>query len=193
MPNIVWLKNGNGDLSYTRKVTLTNLVKDGSFESGSPWVSGYSPDASEHIFGNKANKLSDTTIAQQALDVLPIVGHKYYGREYIKSSGEIGAADMRFEIHGGDGVGLNWVFGLNSGNFANWSVISNIQTIDAVNASSYNIRSFVVAAQNPAWIDGVMVIDLTEAFGAGKEPDKEWCDNYIPWFDGTIQLSLKGG
>ena len=32
-------------------------------------------------------------------------------------------------------------------------------------------------------IDDIMLIDLTEAFGKGKEPTREWCDANIPFFE----------
>ena len=35
-----------------------------------------------------------------------------------------------------------------------------------------------------------MLIDLTDAFGSGNEPTKEWCDENIPWFDDKITLSI---
>jgi hypothetical protein len=38
------------------------------------------------------------------------------------------------------------------------------------------------------WFDGIMLIDLTEAFGAGNEPSVSWCDANIPYFIGTIIL-----
>lgn len=37
---------------------------------------------------------------------------------------------------------------------------------------------------NSAYIDSIMLIDLTEAFGAGKEPDKMWCNANLT-FDNT--------
>lgn len=40
------------------------------------------------------------------------------------------------------------------------------------------------ATQEVKW-DDVMFIDLTEAFGAGKEPTKEWCDANLSFFNGT--------
>jgi hypothetical protein len=36
------------------------------------------------------------------------------------------------------------------------------------------------------WFDGIMLIDLTESFGAGNEPSLNWCDNNIPYFTGTL-------
>ena len=33
--------------------------------------------------------------------------------------------------------------------------------------------------------DNVILIDLTETFGAGNEPDQAWCDANIDWFEGS--------
>lgn len=46
-----------------------------------------------------------------------------------------------------------------------------------------------------AWVDDAMLIDLTECFGSGNEPDKTWCDSNIPYFEKTYiygaKLSIK--
>ena len=34
-----------------------------------------------------------------------------------------------------------------------------------------------------------MINDLTESFGVGKEPSKEWCDKNIPFFEGTKKIN----
>lgn len=39
------------------------------------------------------------------------------------------------------------------------------------------------------YVDGLMLIDLTEAFGEGKEPTREWCDANIPFFKNTYCFS----
>lgn len=46
-----------------------------------------------------------------------------------------------------------------------------------------------MALNTMAYIDDVMLIDLTAAFGAGNEPTQEWCDTNIEYFSGnkTIQ------
>ena len=36
-----------------------------------------------------------------------------------------------------------------------------------------------------AYYDCFIVVDLTATFGSGNEPDKEWCDRHINYFDGT--------
>jgi hypothetical protein len=38
------------------------------------------------------------------------------------------------------------------------------------------------------YYDGLMLIDLTAAFGEGKEPDRAWCDENIPFFTGETIL-----
>ena len=46
-------------------------------------------------------------------------------------------------------------------------------------------------------IDGLMLIDLTEACGEGNEPTKEWCDANLAFTTGnttaTMTLNHKGG
>lgn len=39
------------------------------------------------------------------------------------------------------------------------------------------------------YFDGYLLVDLTEAFGAGNEPSQEWCDENIEWFEGTTKIS----
>ena len=48
-----------------------------------------------------------------------------------------------------------------------------------------------MSTTSDTWIDGVMLIDLTEAFGIGKEPTKDWCDNNIPYFKDTHTIKIR--
>ena len=172
-------------------VSMTNLVEDGSFETTGTWTT-WSTDAlvtEQSLFGSKSLKLTGDQLANVSVET-PIAGHKYYGREYIKTDGEVTIGDGRFEVHGGDGVGLNWVYGWNRGNYPNWTMQSAVHEIEVVNASSYVLRTFKVGGTGTAYIDGILLVDLTESFGAGFEPDKEWCDTYIPFFEGTQRVEL---
>ena len=38
-----------------------------------------------------------------------------------------------------------------------------------------------------AYSDGLIVVDLTETFGVGKEPTLDWCDTRIIWSNGVLQ------
>ena len=173
------------------KVTLRNLVADGSFETTNTW-STWSTDAlvtEQAYLGATSLKLTGDQLAQVPVE-LPILNHVYYAREYIRTDGDVTSVDGRFEVHGGDGVGLNWVYGWNRGNYPGWTIQSGVHKIEAVNASSYVLRTFKVGGSGTAYVDGVMLIDLTAAFGSGFEPDKEWCDTHIPFFDGSKVLTL---
>ena len=38
------------------------------------------------------------------------------------------------------------------------------------------------------WADGMMLVDLTNDFGAGNEPDREWCDANIPFTTSSVAV-----
>ena len=161
---------------------LDNIVPDGDMESSS-W-SGGNYSTTEKLFGSRSQYFpaNSTTVQTISIPTMPVVGHKYYGRHYLKTDGNVTAADCRFEWYAGDGPGLNYVFGYNQGNYPNWTMESSIITVDAVNGSSYVCRSFDVNNTGAVWADGLMIVDLTEAFGSGNEPTKHWCDENIPFF-----------
>ena len=162
-------------------IHLDNLIPGVGFSGTNSWTGG-TIDWSVTADGDVASLRLDkgTSVASTPIEVQPILGHKYYGRELIKTNGNVNATDCRFELYAGDGQGLNWVFGYNSGNYPNWTINSGIITIDQLKGSNYVIRTFVVNSTNNVWIDDVILIDLTTAFGKGNEPSKEWCDQNIP-------------
>lgn len=171
-------------------IVLKNIVPNNSFEQDTEWT-GVVYDTTEHYQGTRSSKLAGTTVNRTVQISTPIVGHKYYGRNYIKSQGDIQPADCRFEWYAGDGEGLNFVFAWNRGNFPNWTMQSAIATVNVVNGTSYIVRNFVVNAVNPCWTDCLMIVDLTEAFGSGNEPNKEWCDSNIPYFESAYEMRFE--
>ena len=181
--------------SYVNIIKFTNLVKNGSFENLSNWITWLDlpRDSTQSKYGKYSLKLGGDTLNGDALASTainkPIVGHKYYGREYLKTNGELTAEDCRFEIISTDIVPEEpHIFGWNTGNYPDWTMISDIITIPHANANSYIVRTFTVRGSVEAWVDGLMVIDLTATFGEGKEPSKEWCDANIPFFEGNYSM-----
>ena len=173
--------------------TLKNIIGDSSFENDLWNDTNYS--TSEKMYGNRSLYFpaGATVIANIVID-RPIVGHKYYGRRYIKTNGNNLPTDCRFEVYGGDGDGLNWVYAWNQGNYPEWGFDSAIHEIISVNYDETTrtiIRCFNVNATADTWLDGLMLIDLTETFGEGKEPNKEWCDANIPYFDGIQTIKVR--
>ena len=168
------------------KFYLTNMLSDGSFENVANnwncWLAEPT-DTSQVKDGTRSLKLGGDALAATQGTIPIIAGHTYYGREYIKTDGELTAADCRFEVIGGTDNGEHsFVFGWNRGNYPDWTAISSVITVDQTPASSYGLRTFTVGGSVPAWVDSIVLIDLTEAFGEGNEPDKEWCDEHIPFF-----------
>lgn len=179
-------------IPFSKKtVKATNIVKNGSFETDETWN-----NTGEGIFDNSLSYVGDrsfrmigTSMLQQK-GITPIAGRKYYGRTVLKSDGIVSMLDGRFELWGGDGLGKLLTFARNMGDFKNWTVKSSIQSMEQVLVSNFTLRNFTVNANKPVWCDGLIIIDLTETFGAGNEPDLAWCDAHIPYFDGTRDIDL---
>lgn len=173
--------------------TLHNIVPHGSFENLDGWIN-VEQDFSEYLYGECSSKLSATEGMiinfYENTPIQPKLNHVYYGRHSIKTNGENLPADCRFEWFAGDGEGLNWAFGENQGNYPEWHTSSNVHKIEVINGSNYNIRNFVVASTADCWCDGLMIIDLTESFGKGNEPSKEWCDEVIPFFEDSYFIPV---
>lgn len=73
----------------------------------------------------------------------------------------------------------------NDNNPTNYSYTTiNIWCFRTENTTGYSVPS----VDDYFYVDNVMVIDLTETFGAGNEPDLEWCEKNISFFDGYKQL-----
>lgn len=178
--------------TMTKRVEFTNLAVDGSFEDVSHnwncWLANPT-DTSQAKDGSRSLKLGGDALASSMAAVSLIAGHKYYGREYIKTAGELTAADCRFELVGAvNGVEKAFIFGWNRGNYPDWTAISGIITSDG--AYSFGLRTFTVGGSCSAWVDSIVVIDLTAACGAGNEPSKEWCDANIPFFSGSYTVDI---
>lgn len=180
--------------TMSKRVTLKNLVPDSSFEdvanNWNVWLTEPT-DTTQYHTGTRSLKLGGDALAATRTAIVPIYGHKYYGREYIKTSGQLDAGDCRFELCGAvNGVEKAYVFGWNRGNYPNWTAISNIVTIDHQAGDGFGVRTFTVGGTVNAWVDSIVVIDLTATCGAGNEPSKEWCDANIPWFADTLTVDV---
>lgn len=170
-------------------ISMTNLIPNASLERNESW-SGITYDSANALFGVRSQKLPAGTSVATCPMPTPVLGHKYYGRHYLKSNGTNSPADCRFEWFSGDGSGYNFVFGRNNGNYPEWGMESAVIHITVLNGTSFVMRSFVVNGTAEMWADGFMIVDLTETFGAGNEPDKAWCDENIPFFEGTETLPI---
>ncbi len=183
--------------------TATNLITNGSFENDlSDWTlllssSDASISTTYKTSGNNSLKIDSNNSAvliDSNLFGTPI-NHKFYASiDYYSSSINSGLLILG-EFYGGDKLDFS-MGALGSTITAtnnNWAQISAI--IDNNNlkytTSIFRIGSYPYNNHNPniiAYLDSIIVIDLTATFGSGNEPDKEWCDKHINYFDGTTTI-----
>lgn len=119
-------------------------------------------------------------------------GHTYYGRAEIYQKTPQGGCDMYWREAEPRIIPHNTVTKART-----WTIASAVRS--AANIISHRGSDFDAGLHRARfdynnsktagemWFDGMMLIDLTEAFGAGNEPSKEWCDNNIPYFIGTYE------
>lgn len=113
----------------------------------------------------------------------PIAGHKYYGGCMYRTTGSEGAGiggDTRFEWYIADAATGQLVFGhKNTHTGGKWKKLSSVQTLSSVMGGSWKIRQFTASSNTQIDVCRHIIIDLTDTFGAGNEPTKDWCDNNI--------------
>lgn len=160
---------------------IENLINHTSWN-----YSDVTQNSEKHFqFTKKTNGATVVAIATTPAKKNPVLGHKYYGRCYQKSPLGFTCEDARFEYYVGDNIGVsNLVFGTMKDTKGEWERLSSIQQLTSTpTTGTWMTRNFVVNASNLCYRKELMIIDLTEAFGAGNEPSLEWCDEYLPYIE----------
>lgn len=112
----------------------------------------------------------------------PKAGHKYYGALLWSLATGATTGDNRFEWYSGDGANQLMVFANKTAVGGRYVLLSSIQSLSTVvtgSAGSWMIRNFCTSLSSGGTCKNIMIVDLTDAFGAGNEPTKEWCDQNI--------------
>lgn len=126
----------------------------------------------------------------------PEVGHLYYGRcVYMTDAGTaFSCGDGRFEYYYSDSTNGLMVFQTAVENDTAGTVITESKilsiTEDISNGANWQFRNFIVNGTQRAYRAMPLLIDLSQAFGVGNEPTKEWCDKNIPYFLGTQEFTF---
>lgn len=120
---------------------------------------------------------------------MPIAGHKYYGRAVQKAPAGLTFADHRFEWYAGDVANALIVFATLVGTDDEWVPDSDVLSLDTPVEGNWTIRNFIVNGSATTYRKELLIVDLTEAYGGGNEPDKAWCDANIPYFANYIDLA----
>ena len=180
------LGNGYAKITYLgkrknankTKYKITNMISNGSFEDDFTDYYGKANNASisstESAFGSKSYKRGTSTKAGGTVQYINVKeGHKYYYFLHSKS----GSVTLRSDVS-------NTGWGAILSKSTDWNKFGII--ITATTTAKKNISlNYGNDITEDTYVDGVGFVDLTEAFGAGNEPSKEWCDIHIDYFDGT--------
>lgn len=180
-----------------KEVSITNLITNGSFENGSTgWVLENAAITNEKkISGNSSLNLKanvSPSMSKQTLIIhTPKLNHKYYARLNFLSSSTFTTPDSRFEWYFSDDNGTLKFFQKDIPT-NNWIILSSVSELSSASYldETWYIRNFTVNATTDSFVDDLIIIDLTEAFGAGNEPSKEWCDLNISYFEGTKIINI---
>lgn len=169
--------------------------------TGSDTIKTWSPNENSPtgtvVAGPSSNTYTSTVLSYPANGTImysqnisaPVVGHVYYGGCLFYSEAGFTAADGRFEWYYTDGGGNNLVFANRvSSTNGQWTLMS-ARVVASTHSSEtgWRIRNFIVNGTSTCYSCKHIIIDLTEAFGPGNEPTKEWCDKAVrEWrtFDG---------
>lgn len=78
------------------------------------------------------------------------------------------------------------------GEAGKWNVYSGVRKITEFASGLYQIRIDFnnVFQDGTLYVSSPVLVDLTESFGDGNEPDKQWCDSNIPFFSGSLEIDV---
>lgn len=194
-------KMGSVDSFGGSMVTLTNLA---------PKINGVSGFTGAYIsedtklsegwqkYAEKALILTGSTstveVYSPASQMVPLVaGHTYYVRVEIKQSTKQGSCDVFLggNVNGGVTEYGYTVKAKTVSAASTWTIASAVHTLHSNIATGNHSIRLDYNNGNVAgnmYFDGLMVIDLTEAFGGTFIPTQAWCDANIPYFTGTTIL-----
>lgn len=135
-----------------------------------------------------AGTTSTTEVTAMSNATYPLVkGHKYYARVEIYQESVIGSSDFYWP------VAEPSFYNGKVATAGKWKIISTVSTRSSWDSGSYNLRLDFNNNNNAGymWFDGLMLIDLTEAFGEGNEPTATWMKKNVPFFTGTLDIEKK--
>ena len=153
-----------------------NMIADGCYGNISGTQVWANVVASTNPAGYKSHRsfkiATDGTPTQQTLPKL-IANHKYYFSLRVFGNGQ--SLNSAIQIRDSSGTELaslsQW-----GANYNTWVLQSTIFTTTS-DVSGGNVSMY--GYTNNTYVSRLILIDLTDTFGKGNEPSKEWCDNNI--------------
>ena len=185
--NITYISYG-GSIAEN-EITLNNLVTNGNFEDGTNGWSTSSTSVNNQVGGTINNNIlyiddtSETTgyWTYQPIDF--ISGYTYYVASKIGltsyTSGNLSMAIRNTSGGWSESISLNEI--------TDSSKRFSFKTVADDTYYSYQIGIGSTGVASGSFSEN-MIIDLTSAYGIGNEPTKEWLDQNISYFDGTVAI-----
>lgn len=190
------------DKFKSSKVTLTNLARpiDGTtnFNSSSASAGTYRKYAANNSMLLTASTSAPEATVPTSYSIYFDPSHTYYGAVEVLQETKQGAVDLYWPIQE-----PRLIVGVAAPAAAkNWGRVSGVRTAATFKNYSSTNASFPIQevafrldynndySAGKMWYDGLMIIDLTKAFGEGNEPTKAWCDANIPYFTGTKEFDF---
>ena len=182
------------------QVEITNLAPEINGTTGFATGAAFRSGEGSHKYSGASFQLTGTTAsemtAQSDATISLINGHTYYARMEVKQPTVHGSAEM---FLGGSSVGgsvaappIITAKAVSSAN--TWTTMSGV-AVRNFPTGKHRLRLDYNNSQTSGYtmqFDGLVIIDLTECFGAGKEPTQAWCDANIPYFRGTMKVDSSG-
>lgn len=174
--------------------TLTNILTNGNFDTAGTWTAGsniiltQNTDPAYIMQGSGSLQVRGTS-ASEALfyntaTIPQIKGHIYYGCLHIYDTN----APTYMQIYWPEAEPSMGVTTSKSP-YNTWHRHSLRLVRSSWSSGNQKFRfDYEGVAGRLSYVDAAMLIDLTAAFGAGKEPSLTWCDENIPYFEDTLTV-----
>ena len=172
--------------------TLTNILTNGSFDTAGTWTAGYNITVTQNtdpayiMQGSGSLKLTSSSTNEalyyNTAAIPQIQNHIYYGCLHVYDTNVATYMQIYWpEAEPSMGVTAAKT-PLNT-----WHRHSLRLVRSSWSTGNQRFRfDYEGAAGRTSYVDAAMLIDLTAAFGAGKEPSLSWCDENIPYFEDTL-------
>ena len=163
-------------------IDADNLLTNGDMENTGWVLNGNTEYSQEHVYsGEYSIKLTGTTSSSEILlsssqKVAIDPTHRYYVMVYgyQESKTEGASVEAFWPVMGGYSLGSQAVKDGGSWQLYSWTVTRPDQEGEQTFRFDFNNNQHA----GTIYYDNAKIIDLTEIFGAGKEPDKAWLDRY---------------
>lgn len=179
-------------LKANYKSKVVNLITNGSYEEGNIGLtlvgSKLELSNADAKFGSYSvhNNLAAQYNGVRHDSIIGKANHVYYASLWVKVISR-GTGFCYFDVNFKYDNQDHYVGAAGSKNVGVWTKISKVY--DTNSPDKDFTLAFEGCKNNTAdnlldcLCDGATLIDLTETFGAGNEPTKEWCDENLDWVE----------